>query len=248
MTSTAWWTIACGLTGLLIGAAVRAAICRGAVAYPPGTNCTACDVIPRHRVQLVWPITGRCRACSVRAAPPPLVPELLNGAVFAASAWIAQTEDGTGTARALRTAGLCWLAGFALAAVWVDAVSQRLPDGLVLPAGAGSVLLFCSAAFCNSLPAAAVRTVLAAATTAAAFLLLALFADVGLGDVKLAASLGAALGYTSWSALWLGAVLTFLLAGLFVALRLLTGYARRGDGLALGPFLFAGCFVALCLR
>jgi leader peptidase (prepilin peptidase) / N-methyltransferase len=184
----------------------------------------------------------------VRTAPPPLVPELLTGAVLAASAWIAQTEDGTSMARALRTAGLCWLAGFGLAAVWVDAVHQRLPDRLVLPAGAGSVLLFCSAAFCNSLPAVAVRTVLAAATTAAVFLLLALFADVGLGDVKLAAPLGAALGYASWSALWLGAVLTFLLAGLFVALRMLIGHMRRGDQLALGPFLLAGCFATLCLR
>ena len=184
----------------------------------------------------------------MRTVPPLMVPELLTGAVFAASAWIAQTEDGTGMARALRAAGLCWLAGFGLAAVWVDAVRQWLPDRLVMPAGAGSILLCCSAAFCNRQPALAARTILAAAAAAAVFLLLALFADVGLGDVKLAAPLGAALGYASWGALWLGAVLTFMLAALFVALRLLIDRTRRGSQLALGPFLFAGCFAALCLR
>jgi leader peptidase (prepilin peptidase)/N-methyltransferase len=177
-----------------------------------------------------------------------MLPELLTGVVFAASAWIAQTEPGSESARALRLAGLCWLAAFALAAVWIDAAVQRLPDILVLPAGTGAILLTTAAALSDARPGAAGRVVLAAMLTAALFLVLALLAGVGLGDLKLAGALAAALGYDSYSTLLRGIAAAFVLAGLFTLLRYVVDPAHRGARLALGPFLFAGCFLVLLLR
>jgi leader peptidase (prepilin peptidase)/N-methyltransferase len=168
--------------------------------------------------------------------------------MFAASAWIAQTEPGTEPARALRTTGLCWLAAFALAAVWIDATVQRLPDRLVIPGGLGAILLCSAAGFCNGSPGVAGRVVLAALLSAALFLLLAVIAEVGLGDLKLAGALAAALGYDSYSTLVFGMAAAFVLAGLVTILRHAAGSARRGARLALGPPLYAGCFLALFLH
>ncbi|MGH3247755.1 MAG: hypothetical protein ACRDOI_16360, partial [Trebonia sp.] len=69
----------------------------------------------------------------------------------------------------------------------------------------------------------------------------------GLGDVKIAASIGLVLAWGSWSELFLGALAGALLGAAYA--RVLS--ARRGsDGpvyLPLGPFLLAGAFVAIAL-
>ena len=91
------------------------------------------------------------------------------------------------------------------------------------------------------------RAVLAAAVVAAFFFVLALLADVGLGDLKLSAGLGAALGYCSWSAVAAGVAAGFALAGICAAAALAAGRTRISARLALGPPLLAGTFLALAL-
>ena len=65
---------------------------------------------------------------------------------------------------------------------------------------------------------------------------------LGLGDVKLAAAIGAGFGPLAG----IGALGTaFVLGGAFGSWLLLSGRARRGDALRFGPFLAAGAILTL---
>ncbi len=78
------------------------------------------------------------------------------------------------------------------------------------------------------------------------FLLLALVggaSGLGMGDVKLAPSLGALLGFASIGHLLVGLMATFLLGGLAAAVLLLLGRGRKAH-FAFGPFMALGALVA----
>jgi leader peptidase (prepilin peptidase)/N-methyltransferase len=167
------------------------------------------------------------------------MPELLGAAGFGLAGWI-----GGGP---LHIAALCWLAAFGLAAVLVDAVVQRLPDALTWPCLAGVLALCCGQAAVSGSLTTAARTVLAGTAVAGFFLILALVADVGLGDVKFAACLGVVLGYISWNAAAAGIAAGFCLAGFYAAVALATRRTRLSARLALGPPLMAGAFLVLVL-
>jgi leader peptidase (prepilin peptidase)/N-methyltransferase len=225
--------------GLLAGVGVREAVWRLAVEVPPRGACPACGTASRGSFAPVKPLTGRCTQCRVRTGAPPLVPELLGAAGFSLAGWI----GGGG----LRVAAVCWLAAFGLAAVLVDAAIQRLPDALTWPCLAGVAALCCGQAAIAGDPSAVGRTVLAGAAAAGFFLLLALVADAGLGDVKFAASLGVVLGYASWSAVLAGLATGLVLAGLSAATNFAARRTGRSARIALGPPLLAGAFLALVL-
>ncbi|HEV3479695.1 MAG TPA: A24 family peptidase [Gaiellaceae bacterium] len=123
----------------------------------------------------------------------------------------------------------------------IDIAERRLPNRIVLPSAA---LVF--AAQTALFPDRALEWALAAAG-ASLFLLVPLLvssAAVGMGDVKLALLLGAALG----SAVVTAFVLASVAAGVY-ALALIARYgldARRRT-IPLGPFLAAGAVAALLL-
>jgi leader peptidase (prepilin peptidase) / N-methyltransferase len=132
---------------------------------------------------------------------------------------------------------LGWLA---VAAGAVDVRARRLPDALTLPALPVVLLLLIPIG-----GSAVWRGVLGAAVAVAAHLAvhLAAPAALGAGDVKLAASLGAALAAASWEAL----VVAGLLAALFSGAVAATVLVVRGSGSTLphGPsMLLAGLLVA----
>ncbi len=172
-------------------------------------------------------------------SPPTLVPELLSVAGFVLAGWI----GGGG----FRVAAICWLVTFALPAVLVDATAQRLPDILTWPCLTGVVALSLAQAAATGSLATGVRTVIAGIAVAGAFLLLALLADVGIGDVKLAASLGVVLGYVSWHAVAAGIAAGFCIAGLQATAMLLVQQRGVSARVPLGPALLAGGFLALVL-
>ena len=104
--------------------------------------------------------------------------------------------------------GLGWLG---VAAGLVDARHRRLPDTLVVPATCFAPL--------SLLPmglGAVGRGLLGAVAAVLGYGLVHLLrpAALGLGDVKLAAPLGAVLGAASWSALAIAAVLAAVITGL----------------------------------
>ncbi|GAA1174399.1 leader peptidase (prepilin peptidase)/N-methyltransferase [Kitasatospora gansuensis] len=135
---------------------------------------------------------------------------------------------------------LVWVALLGLVLGLVDASVHRLPDPLTaaLAAGAAALLLMTER---QSL----LRCLLAALALGLGFALLALLAPIGLGDAKLAPSLGALLAVTGWGTVLAGLAYAFLLAGLWAVALLLTRRAGRQDALAFGPFLLLGTLLAV---
>lgn len=146
---------------------------------------------------------------------------------------------------------------FALGSVAVsrtDLARHRIPDVLALGMlVAGGVLLFI-ASMQQGASDAFLRAWIAAAIAFVAFLLLGLFARAGLGmgDVKLAPTLGLYLGYYSWSDLVLGLFAGFMLGavtGLAIVGVVLLRRGRARDALRksipFGPFLCLGALLPI---
>lgn len=131
----------------------------------------------------------------------------------------------------------------------VDRAVHRLPDVLTLPlAGAAAALLGAAAL----LPGAAGSwrgALLGGAALWAAYRLLHLInsAGMGYGDVKLALSLGVALGWYGWGVWAAGAFLGFFYGALYGLALVLMGPATRKQGYAFGPFMAAGCLTGVLL-
>ena len=67
---------------------------------------------------------------------------------------------------------------------------------------------------------------------------------MGLGDVKLAVSLGTLLAWFGWRVLIAGGFVGFLLGGLAGLVVLLSGRSRE-DHIPFGPFMIAGAVLAV---
>ena len=68
---------------------------------------------------------------------------------------------------------------------------------------------------------------------------------MGLGDVKLAASLGTLLAWFSWRLLLAGGLAGFLLGGVFAGALLVSRRADRKQAIPFGPFMIAGAVLAV---
>ena len=160
----------------------------------------------------------------------------------------------------LLLAAACWLAACTVPLVFIDAVVHRLPGVLTVPAYAGTVVLLLAAAATAS-PASLgasdgrpwpvlLRAVLGGFALAGFYLVLVLVSPsaMGLGDVKLAASLGTLLAWFGWRALVGGGVAGFALAGLYGAALLVTHRATRKTQIPFGPFMIAGAFLVVLIR
>jgi len=123
----------------------------------------------------------------------------------------------------------------------IDLQRRLLPDVIVLPALAAVLIL--QLAF---YPDHAVEWVLAALAAALFFFvpLLVYPAGMGMGDVKLAALLGAALGKSVVAAIVVG-LLAAAVVGLVVLAR--EGLGARKKAIAFGPFLVFGGLLVLFL-
>ncbi|SDU72607.1 prepilin peptidase [Jiangella alkaliphila] len=181
------------------------------------------------------------------AAAPRLVLWL---AVATAAVWalLALARDGAANAPedlpAYLVAGLL---GVALA--YVDLRTQLLPDWLNLTAlGAAGAWLTVAAALTGDWGAYG-RAWAAAGACLAFYLLLALLrpADLGLGDVKLSASLGLLLGWVGWTTVASGVFLAFLAGAAIGIVLLAVGRAGRRTSLPFGPPMLVGALAALLL-
>ena len=123
----------------------------------------------------------------------------------------------------------------------VDLETRRLPNRIVLPS-----TLAVLAAQLVFYPERAPEWLLASLGAALFFFIPQLVypVGVGMGDVKLALLLGAALGKAVILALLLGALASFPVALVIVARR---GIAARKTAIPFGPFLAAGAIAALFL-
>jgi leader peptidase (prepilin peptidase)/N-methyltransferase len=199
----------------------------------PGSACMSCgqEIAWYDNVPLVsWlALRGRCRSCSVRISAVYPAVEVVTAVLVAGTVW-----------RFGLTGSAAVAAFFCLALVAVSATDLEhriIPNRIVLPAAA--IVLVANSALHPS-PRWAL-----AALGASGFLLAAALAypkGMGMGDVKLALLMGAALGKTVPVALMIGMVAA-LVPGIYLVVR--HGSAARKMGVPFGPFLALGSVVAL---
>jgi leader peptidase (prepilin peptidase) / N-methyltransferase len=142
---------------------------------------------------------------------------------------------------------------YAAALVWglvltfIDLDVRRLPDWLTLPAYpvAAALLAACSATTDNwpALARAAACSGLAVVAFLGAALVSPAAEGLGLGDVKLAGTLGGLLGWLGWWTALYGLLTGFILGGLVAAVLLITRRADRKSYLSFGPAMIIGSYL-----
>jgi leader peptidase (prepilin peptidase) / N-methyltransferase len=238
-----------GLLGLAAGSFANVVIHRvprHESVVRPGSRCTSCGatIACRDNIPVLgWLLLrGRCRSC--RASIPlryPLV-ELGMGLV-----WFLITLR-------LVDAGLGWavpaylaLAFVCLVLAVIDATTRLLPNRITYPAFPAVLSLLLLASVGLGDLGRLTRGLLAAVAVGAFFLLLALISPrgMGLGDVKLAPTLGLALGWLSWGTVAVGVFAGFLLGGLAgLAAMAVLGLTRKSL-LPFGPWLVTGALLGV---
>ena len=199
----------------------------------PGSACMACgqeiawyDNVPLLSYAL---LRGRCRSCGVHIPLRYPAVELVTALLLAGSVW----RFGLGGSAAVASF-------FCLALVAVSATDLEhriIPNRIVVPAG---VIVLAANTALHPGPQWAIG-----AFGASGFLLVAALAypgGMGMGDVKLAFLMGAALGKTVPVALFVG-MLAAMIPGIVLLVR--HGRAARKMGVPFGPFLALGSVVAL---
>ncbi len=144
------------------------------------------------------------------------------------------------------------LAAVSVALVWWDIKFHLLPNWLTI--GSLPIFAFLMTMAAISSPAGAPDALasLPRAALGALFLLviyLALFligrSQLGMGDVKLAILVGAALAFKSWQAFAFGTLFGFIVAGLFSAVLLITKRVQKSTEIPFGPFMLLGMWLAI---
>jgi leader peptidase (prepilin peptidase)/N-methyltransferase len=146
-------------------------------------------------------------------------------------------------------AAACWLAACAVPLACTDIAVQRLPDPLTGAAYAGTALLLLIAAAVGGPWSALFRALLGGLALAGFYLLLMLISPsgMGLGDVKLAASLGTLLAWFGWRLLLAGGFAGLWLGAICAGALLVSRRAGRKQPISFGPFMIAGAVLAVLL-
>jgi leader peptidase (prepilin peptidase)/N-methyltransferase len=222
--------------GLALGSflnVVAARVPRRASIVTPASACMDCGtpIALRDNIPLLsWVLLrGRCRHCGTRISP------LYPGVELATAVLVAACVLDFGlSGRMLVAASFC---AVLVAVTATDLTHRIIPNRIVLPAAA--VILVAQTALDPS-PEWALGALGASGFLFAA--VLAYPAGMGMGDVKLALVMGAALGKTVAVALMLGMLAALVPAAVLLARH---GSAARKMGIPFGPFLALGSVVAL---
>lgn len=169
--------------------------------------------------------------------------------------WLAVGAGLVGAALGWARAGEPDLAAFVVLGVlgtgmgYIDIRRHLLPDRFTVPALLSGLVLLGAAALLAAPDAATSywRACACAGGLLVLYLLLALVypAGLGLGDVKLAASLGLYLGWLSWAAPVVGTVAAFLIGGALSLGLLLARRATRRTAIPFGPSMLLGALAAV---
>jgi leader peptidase (prepilin peptidase) / N-methyltransferase len=194
-----------------------------------GTQIAAYDNVP----VLSWTLLrGRARCCGVSISPSYPLTELALGALYAATVLALWDDPGE------IALGLVFVT--MLTAVTLTDLERRIIPNRILAVGAVLAVAIAAVSDPGSLPERAI-----AAAAAGGLLFLAALAyprGMGLGDVKLAATMGLFLGRDVAPA-----ILVALLAGSLVGLAMIAreGAGARKRAIPFGPFLALGGVVGL---
>jgi leader peptidase (prepilin peptidase)/N-methyltransferase len=227
------------LGGLLAGSFVTVVahrVPRGESIVGPRSRCPACgaQIAAYDNVPVVsWlALRGRARCCGAPISPRYPLTELALGVLYTATVLVLWGDGGE------IALGLVFVT--VLLAVTLTDLERRIIPNKILAVGAVLAVAISAAADPGSLPER-----VAAAAAAGGLLFLAALAyprGMGLGDVKLAATMGLFLGREVGPA-----ILVALLAGSLVGLAMIAreGAAARKRAIPFGPFLALGGVVGL---
>jgi leader peptidase (prepilin peptidase)/N-methyltransferase len=139
---------------------------------------------------------------------------------------------------------------FGMALSIIDFKHLRLPNALTLPFFLFTFSTIVVAKFLQNNPAALPTALLGSLLNGAFYFVLRLVSrgGLGLGDVKLAPTIGLIAGEESLMNLVYSTYLTFLLAGLVAVVMLIARKASRKTPLPLGPFMLAAPFLIYILN
>ncbi|MFD4758610.1 prepilin peptidase [Streptomyces sp. NPDC058439] len=131
----------------------------------------------------------------------------------------------------------------------IDRRVHRLPDRLTLPAAAAAVVLLGVVALLPEHGGSWLSALLGGAALGAFYFLLFLINPdgMGFGDVKLALSLGVALGWYGWAVVFAGGFAGFLLGAVYGFGLMVLKRAGRKTGIPFGPFMITGALLGILL-
>jgi leader peptidase (prepilin peptidase)/N-methyltransferase len=144
----------------------------------------------------------------------------------------------------------CWVAACGVPMAIIDARERRLPDALTATCLAGTAACLIAAAATSGDWPTLGRAGLGALVVAAFFALFAIArpGSAGLGDAKLGLSTGALAAWFGWAVLLAALFAAFVLAACYAVWLLALGRASfRGGSVPFGPFLLAGCLLAVAV-
>jgi leader peptidase (prepilin peptidase)/N-methyltransferase len=229
---------ACALLGALVGMLVPWPAYRLSVPFgtPPRSSCPDCDATLAGRFR----VPSRCPN-GHRLGPPAWLYPVAGALAFGGLGWaIGPHPD---------LAAFLIVAGFGLLLAAIDFACLRLPDPLVGSALVAALLILGGTAIADGSYGRLIRAVVAGLAMTVLYLILALLpgANLGLGDVKLSGVLGLLLGWLGIPAVVLGLIVPHLINAPVALVLLLSGRAKRGTALPLGPALLAGWLLAVLL-
>lgn len=136
--------------------------------------------------------------------------------------------------------------------VWllvIDLRTHRLPNRIVLPTLAAVVVLAALDAVLTWEGAALVRSLWGMVILGGFYAILRLASRSGMGggDVKLAALLGAVLGWHGWTALTVGAASAFVLAAIYALVLMALRRANGSTRIAFGPWMIVGAVIGVAI-
>ncbi|MFF9016025.1 prepilin peptidase [Streptomyces sp. NPDC014870] len=198
-----------------------------------------------------WIGAPGCPACPGRPRSP--VPALTSTPAYALTPVLLTALSCAVLAAATgpRPELVVWLlcAPFAVLLATVDVRVHRLPDLLTLPLAAATPLLLLGAELLPYDAGSWLHALLGGIALGGGYFVLHLIrpGGMGFGDVKLALSLGAALGWYGWGVLFAGTFAGFLLGSLYGLGLVLVRRGSRKSAIPFGPFMIGGALLGLLL-
>lgn len=242
---TSLWVVFALVFGAVFGSFATVLIARVPDASSIGgrSRCPGCgsQIQARDNIPLLsWLLLrGRCRNCGKAISPMYPLAELLSALLFVLVVLQPLSP--------LQMLAWLWFAPIAVALVFIDLRYLRLPDVLTYSAVGGAlVVLTVDAALASDF--GTLRTAVFSSIGLSVFYLLLNIVSrggMGMGDVKLAFSIGLLTGYLGVAYVIVATFLAFMVGAVTGVALMAMKRAGRKTALPFGPFMLFGTFAAL---
>jgi leader peptidase (prepilin peptidase)/N-methyltransferase len=165
------------------------------------------------------------------------------------SSWFSIETPLLAISSCLALVAFLYLMSVSVALTIIDIETFRLPNRIVLPSFVVVAVLLAGSSALRFDFTQLVRALIAGAVLLVFYFLLRLVSrgGMGLGDVKLAPTLGLALGWLSWQNLIVGAFMPFIVGGLFSVVLLLRKRVAMKTRVPFGPWMILGAWFGIVL-